>query len=227
MGLLEFLKYALKRITLSRMLGITENPGLGKLSLPLPIYTSIVLASARSNDGEEFEIVAGLDHNSAEEIKRHALDENDTELQKNTSDRQRFGEGSYEEWYSKNRTPFGLIHRKTGVLAAIVWLGPKPLGRKSLRYLSEEELKKENEQKASQWHTLVYRSYNPFRGKGLMKDFARFAMKIYSASYPGVHYWLGFNEENKASMALASSLGFTVSEEFSDCPAGWLAMIKE
>ncbi|MDP3948936.1 MAG: hypothetical protein Q8Q17_03235 [bacterium] len=208
------------------MLEIKETQGVGKLSLPLPIYTSIVLASALSNDGEEFEIVAGLAKDQTEEIKKYALDESDTELQNNTSDRKRFGEGSYEEWYAKNRTIFGLIHKKTGALAAIVWLGPKPLGRKSLRYLSEKELKKENEQEVGQWHTLVYRSYNPFRGKGLMKDFARFAMKIYSVSYPDARYWVGFSEKNKASMALVSSLGFTISEEASDRPAGWLAMIK-
>ena len=208
------------------MLEIAENPGLGKLSLPLPIYTLITLAAAKGNDGEEFEIVAGLGKNFAEEIKKYALDESDEELQKNTSDRKRFGEGSYEEWYAKNRTIFGLIHKKTGALAAIVWFGPKPLGRKSLRYLSEEELKKENEQESGQWHTLVYRSYNPFRGKGLMKDFTKFAMKIYSASYPDARYWVGFSETNKASMGLASSLGFTISEKASDRPAGWLAMTK-
>ncbi|OGZ00213.1 MAG: hypothetical protein A3B13_00120 [Candidatus Liptonbacteria bacterium RIFCSPLOWO2_01_FULL_45_15] len=208
------------------MLEIIENQGVDKLSLPLPIYTSVVLASARSDDGEKFEIVAGLGKNFTEEIKKHALDKNDTELRKNTSDSKRFGEGSYDEWYAKNRTIFGLINKKTGALAAIVWLGPKPLGRKSLRYLPKEELEKENEQKVGQWHTLVYRSYNPFRGKGLMKDFVKFAMKIYSASYPDAHYWVGFSEKNKASMALASSLGFTISKEASDRPAGWLAMIK-
>jgi len=208
------------------MLEITENQGIGKLSFPLPIYTLVALATAKGNNGEEFEIVAGLERHLVDELKRNSLDESDEELQKNTSDRKRFGEGSYEEWYSKNRTPFGLIHKKTGALVAIVWLGPKPLGRKSLRYLSEEELKKENEQKIDKWHTLVYRSYNPFRGKGLMKDFARFAMKIYSESEPDAHYWVGFNQENKASIALASSLGFTLSEEVSDRPAGWLAMTK-
>ncbi len=191
------------------MLEITENPNVGKLSLPLPIYTSVMLATAKNNDGEEFEIVAGLEKNSAEEIKRHALDESDTELQNNTSDRKRFGKGSYEKWYAKNRTIFGLIHKKTGALAAFVWFGPEPLGQES-----------------GEWHTIGYRSYNPFRGKGLMKDFSKFAMKIYSASHPGIRYWAGINPENKASIAIASSLGLTVSEENSTRETGSLVMIK-
>jgi len=188
---------------------IIENRKITRLSLPLPIYNSVTLATARSNDGDEFEITAGLEKNSAEEIKRHALDETDGELQKNTGDRKRFGEGSYEEWYAKNRTPFGLIHKKTGSLAAFAWLGPKRLGQES-----------------GECHTLGYRSYKPFRGKGLMKDFLRLAVKIYSASHPGVRYWVQINPENGASIALASSLGFAISEENSDRQTGSLIMTK-
>ena len=191
------------------MLEIIENQGVDKLSLPLPIYTSIVLASARSDDGEKFEIVAGLGKNSAEEIKRHALDENDTELQKNTGDRKRFGENSYEKWYAKDRTPFGLIHKKTGALAGFAWFGPESLGQES-----------------GKWHTIGYRSYNPFRGKGLMKDFSKFVMKIYSDNRPGMRYWTAVNPENKASIAISSSLGLTISEENSDRAPGSLVMIK-
>lgn len=188
---------------------IIERPEAATLSLPLPAYVSVPIATARANDGEEFEIVAGLEKRYAEEIKRHALDENDEELKKNTHDSKRFGDGSYEEWYAKDRTPFGLIHKKTGALAAIVYLGPKPL-----------------RQEPGEWHTIGYRSYKPFRGKGLMKDFSKFAMKIYSANHPGANYWVRINPENKASIALASSLGFRVSEENSDRPAGWLVMTK-
>ncbi len=193
------------------MLEIIEGKGIRRLSLPLTMYTSAVLATVRSsNDGDEFEIVAGLKKSSADEVRNHALDENDTELQKNTGDRKRFGENSYESWYAKDRTPFGLIHKKTGALAAFIWFGPEPLGQELVG-----------------WHTIGYRSYNPFRGKGLMKDFSKFAMKIYSASRPGVRYWAAINPDNKASVALASSLGFTISEENSDRATGSLIMIKE
>jgi len=208
------------------MLEITENQGAGKLSLPLPIYTSVPLAAAKSNDGEEFEIVAGLGKSSVDEIKRHALDESDEELQKNTSDRKRFGEGSYENWYAKNRTPFGLIHKKTGALAAFAWFGPEPLGPgaiprdSAIPWDSRHKEKKES----GEWHTIGYRSYNPFRGKGLMKDFVKFAMKIYSANRPGVRYWAAINPDNEASIAIASSLGLAISEKNSNREAGSLVM---
>ncbi len=205
---------------------ITEKSDVAAFSLPLPLYSSIPLADAKSSDGEEFEITVGLAKKCADEIKEHSLDDSDEELQKNTGDRKRFGEGSYEEWYAKYRTPFCLIHKKTGTLAAFVWFGPKALGKKSLRLLSEKEAFEADGAESGQWHTFVYRSYNPFRGKGLMKDFSKFAMKIYSEKYPGVRYWVGVNPENKASIGLASSLGFSVSEENSDRSGGWLVMIK-
>ncbi|HUX35426.1 MAG TPA: GNAT family N-acetyltransferase [Candidatus Paceibacterota bacterium] len=205
---------------------ITENPELSKLFLPLPIYESIMLATGRTNDGEEFEIVAGLDKNAAEEIKKHALDENDEELRKNTSDLKRFGESSYEEWYAKDRTSFGLIHKKTGAIAAFAWFGPEPISRKSLESAEGFETRGDGKKESGGWHTIGYRSYKPFRGKGLMKDFMKFAMKIYSESRPGFRYWLGIKPENAASIALASSLGFTISEENSDRVVGSLVMIK-
>ena len=227
-GIAEIFEIGLETHYTKSMLEIIENQGIGKLSLPLPIYTSVTLATARSNDGEEFEIIAGLEKNSVEEIKRHALDESDEELQKNTGDKKRFGENSYESWYAKNRTPFGLIHKKTGTLAAFAWFGPEPLGLdtiprdSTIPWDSRNKEKKESEE----WHTIGYRSYNPFRGKGLMKDFTKFAMKIYSANRPGVRYWAAINPENKASIAIVSSLGLTVSEENSDRETGSLVMIK-
>ncbi len=188
---------------------IIENPNVGKFHLPLPIYTNVTLATALANDGEKFDIVAGLGKSSSEEIKKHALDEGDEELQKNTHDHKRFGEGSYEEWYAKDRTPFGLIHKKTETLAALFYIGPKTLGHEP-----------------GEWHTIGYRSYNPFRGKGLMKDFSKFAMEIYSGSHPGVHYWVRINPENKASIALSSSLGLVISEKYSDPASGSLIFVK-
>ncbi|MDO8664827.1 MAG: GNAT family N-acetyltransferase [Candidatus Liptonbacteria bacterium] len=212
------------------MLEIIENKEVHKLSLPLTMYNSVTLATARStNDGEEFEIVAGLGKNSVDEIKKYALDESDEELQKNTGDRKRFGENSYESWYAKDRTPFGLIHKKTGALAAFAWFGPEPLSpgatTRDSTILWDSEHKEEKG--LGEWHTIGYRSYNPFRGKGLMKDFSKFAMKIYSDNRPGIRYWAAINPENKASVAIASSLGLIISEKNSDRATGSLIMIKE
>lgn len=205
---------------------ITPNTALPEVSFPLPLYASETIASAKSSGGEEFEITIGLDKKAAEEIKKHALDENDEELLKNTSDRKRFGEGSYEKWYAKDRTPFCLVHKKTGALAAFAWFGPEPISRKSLENAAGLESRGDGKKESGGWHTIGYRSYKPFRGKGLMKDFMKFAIKIYSENRPGLRYWLGVKPENAASIALASSLGFTISEENSDRTAESLIMIK-
>jgi RimJ/RimL family protein N-acetyltransferase len=197
------------------------------ISLPLPLYASTKIGSLRSKEGDDFSLVIGADKNVVEQLKRYSLDIADTEIQNNTSDRVRFGEGSYEEWYSKDRTPFSLIHDATGKLAAFVWFGPKPLGRPSLKYLSEEERAKELEQKEDVWHTLVYRSYAPFRGKGLMGDFVRFAIEKYKEHYPEAKLWTGMSADNTASIGLASKLGFKRREEFFDTKKNWVAMTQE
>ena len=96
-----------------------------------------------------------------------------------------------------------------------------------LPYLSEEELRKEGQQKETQWHTLVYRSYPPFRGKGLMGAFVRFAIQKYRERYPDVKLWVGLNEANAASVALATTLGFHKREDLVDAEARWFAMTQE
>src|SRR3989344_5989002 len=160
-----------------------------EIRLPLPIYTSYPLELITARDGEEFSLVIGLDRGLVAQLKEKSLDESDIEIQSHTSDRKRFGEGSYEAWYAKERTPFALVEKKTGMLAALVWFGPKPLGRKSLKYLSEVELEKEGRQEKDAWHTVVYRSYPPFRGKGLMTNFLLRAMDVYLQHYPNVKLW--------------------------------------
>ena len=189
---------------------ITPKPH-APLTLPLPLYTSVTIADAIGKDGEKFVIVAGLDQGMVAALKARSSDLSDTDLQK-TSDYERFGKGSFEDWYaSKERTLFGLIHPATGALAALAWFGPKPFGRKSMKHLSEEERKEdERAMDSGMWHTVVYRSYPPFRGTGLMKDFVRFAMETYQGFYPGSKLWEGIFSANAASIGLATALGFTI-----------------
>lgn len=196
-------------------------------SLPLPLFGMIKIGELVARDGEEFSMWIGADQEVAEKLKEKSLDEADTEIQKNTSDRARFGEGSYEEWYLKDRTPFVLLHDATKQLAAFVWFGPKPLGRKSLKYLSDEERAKESEQKEDIWHTLVYRSYAPFRGKGLMTDFVRFATETYREHYPEAKFWVGMSVENAGSAALATKLGYVRRDDLYDAEKNWQAMTLE
>ena len=195
-------------------------------SPPLPLFGMLKLGSLVSRDGEEFSMWIGADKEIAAQLKEKSLDDADTDIQKNTSDKKRFGEGSYEEWYAKDRTPFSLIH-SSGALAAFVWFGPKPLGRKSLKYLSLEEQAKESEQKEDVWHTLVYRAYAPFRGKGIMGDFVRFCMDAYKEQYPDAKLWVGMSAANAASAALASRLGFVRREDLFDAEKNWVAMTIE
>ncbi len=207
---------------------ITSEKDPGSLAFPLPIYQSVRIGKAVSREGEIFLIFAGLSEYLVSALKKRSLDESDEEIREKTSDRWRFGLGSYEEWYAKNRVPFALVHEKSNALAALVWLGPKQMGRKSLSRLSLEE-RKQNESllSAENWHTLSYRSYPPFRGKGLMKGFSRFAMDYYAAHYPGAKFWTGLDADNLPSMRLAEGLGFKISEEASDEAAHWLVMVKE
>lgn len=196
-----------------------------QFSLPLPLYGMIKIGTLLSRDGEEFSVWIGADQNIVSQLKAKSLDESDIALQ-TTSDRQRFGEGSYEEWYSKDRTPFVLTHG-ADTLAAFAWFGPKPLGRKSLRYLSEEDRAKELSQKEDVWHTLVYRSYAPFRGKGLMGEFVRFATEKYKEHYPNAKLWVGMSADNAGSVALATKLGYKRRDDLYDAEKNWVAMTIE
>ena len=183
----------------------------------LPLYASMIVADAVGDDGEEFEVVMGLDKGMIAQLKERSLDLSDKELQ-TTSDYERFGKGSHEEWYaSKERTLFSFVHKPDCALAALAWFGPKPLGRKSMKHLSDEE-KQQDERllDSGDWHTIVYRSYAPFRGKGLMKDFVRFTMDTYQNMHPGSKLWAGIFSANPASVGLATALGFSVYEQGSD-----------
>ena len=195
-------------------------------SLPLPIYTSIHIADGVGKDGEEFDVYVGLNEKQAEQVKNLSLDENDSELQNNTGDLNRFGYGSYEDWYKKNRTPFCVIHKRTDALAALIWFGPKLLGKKSIKFGKAME-EGEQSDPVDNWHTIVFRSYPPFRGKGLMKNFALFAMDIYKKHFPHAMFWLGTNDGNKGMRKLGLELNFEPDENASDLSMNWLVMIKK
>lgn len=195
-------------------------------SLPLPLFVMMRIGTLVSRDNEEFSIWVGANQETVAQLKEKSLDESDLEIQKNTSDRDRFGKGSYEEWYSKNRTPFTLL-APDGSLAAFAWFGPKPLGRKSLKYLSEEDRAKELEQKEDVWHTLVYRSYPPYRGRGLMTDFVRFVSDEYTKHFPDAKFWVGMSVDNAGSEALATKLGYKRRDDLYDREKNWVAMTLE
>lgn len=194
--------------------------------LPPPIFTSEIIAEATAKGGALFRITLGLNEDGVQQIRQYALDESDEALAM-TSDRKRFGEGSYETWYQKNRTPFALIHAHTGKVAAFAWFGPKPLGKKSMKYLSQEEQHEDTVKANSEnWHTISYRSYGAFRGTGLMTPFVTYVTDFYTNAMEGAKIWAIINADNPASAALAQKIGFkSVGEENSD--PEFLVMVKE
>jgi RimJ/RimL family protein N-acetyltransferase len=181
----------------------------------LPIFEMVHLGTL-TRDGEVFAIHVGLDELLVAQLKVYSLDESDEDIQRNTSDRERFGVGSYEEWYAKSRTPFALVHAATGQLAALVWYGPKGLGKKSLKHLTEAERASEHSVDQGDWHTIVYRAYKPFRGGGIMRPFVQATLELYRAVHPGIHLWAGIHTENPASLALCERLGFVLDTAHTD-----------
>jgi hypothetical protein len=191
-------------------------------SLPLPLFSSIHIADAICKRGEEFDVFIGLEKKYAEQLKQLSADESDVDLQGYTGDRRRFVEKTYEHWYKKNRTPFALVHKQTDALAAIIWFGPKSLGRKSDKFGIADEHKVESE-----WHTISFRSYPDFRGRGMMKNFSKFVIDMYKQHFPGVMFWTGTDNRNSVFIKLISDLGFEVDEASSDLSEHWLVMVKK
>ena len=202
---------------------VTYIQGALPAKVPVPLFSSVLIGTAE-NRGTHFNIYLGLDAPKITKLQTYSLDTTDVDLQANTSDFKRFGEGSYDEWYSKGRVPFALTDRDSGALAALVWFGPKPLGRKSLKHLSEEELLREKTVESDDWHTIVFRSYLPYRGTGIMKEFVRVTTDVYLHYFPDAKLWAGINRANPGSLALAAKLGYTINESLSD--PTWVAMIK-
>lgn len=188
---------------------IISLKNLPDFALPLPIYHSVRLADAIGKDGEEFGVFVGLNEKCVEQLKKFSLNKDDVELQNNTGDKERFGEGLYEDWYAKNRTPFCLIHKRTDALAALVWLGPKPL------FTNDN----------NNWQVISWRSYPPFRRKGIMKNFTQFAMDVYKKSVPDAKIWTTIKRNNFGSAQLAVNLDFEILDEVSDDLS--LVMVKK
>ncbi len=187
------------------------------MDLPLPLYASREIGTVTSRDGKVFTAVIGLSQELVGKLKERSLDLSDTELQENSSDYKRFGEGSYEDWYAKERTPFALIDSENGELAAIAWLGPKPLGRDSAKHLSKEEQGvDERTLDAGRWHTISFRSYGAYRGAGLMKGFGKLVLEEYRKGYPDAKIWTITDRANIGSMKLSEFMGLTERPESTD-----------
>lgn len=194
-------------------------------SLSLALYGRVRIGTLETDAGLRFAFSLGLSQAEAGQLKSLSLAD-DLALRENTSDYERFGTGSYEVWYAKGRSIFALTDETSGALAAIVWYGPKPLGRKSLKHLSPEEQAREHEsvKDAGDWHTIVFRSYPPYRGTGIMTGFAQATLDIYKKYYPAARLWAGINGMNAGSIRLCEKLGFHRDESISS--SEWVGMVR-
>jgi RimJ/RimL family protein N-acetyltransferase len=193
-------------------------------SLPLALYETCRIGTIETDAGQVFKLVLGLDAQGVAQLKTLSCAD-DPALRENTSDYERFGIGSYEEWYAKGRSIFALLDETNDALAAIVWYGPKPFGRKSLKHLppGEQAREKESVKEAGDWHTIVVRSYPPYRGTGIMTGFVQETLNIYKKYFPSARVWAGINGGNAGSIRLFEKLGFTRSEEIST--SEWVGMV--
>ena len=154
----------------------------------------------KARDNREFVVVTPLSNGLIQQLKAHSLNERDEALAI-TSDRERFGLGSYEKWLKKDRTAYALVTRTRNTnsrrLAALVWFGPE-----SFEGAGHTE-----------WHTSAWRSYLPFRGLGFMGAFLRYSIAEYRKLRPSAWIWAGVKYENTASQRLAESAGFTIANK--------------
>jgi len=184
--------------------------------LPLPLYESRPIGTLADKAGKSFTVVMGLDQGLVAQLKERSLDLADTDLQENSSDYKRFGEGSYETWYAKQRTPFALVDPDIGALAAIAWMGPKPFGRDSAKHLSPEEQGQDERTlnlNAGRWHTISFRSYPGYRGTGFMKAFARMTIDEYKKWYPDAKIWTITDKRNIGSVKLSEAFGLVAQPQ--------------
>ena len=208
----------------SRCMKVTLDSAALPISLPLGLYETATIGLVETDAGHTFRLQIGLDTEGAAKLRELSLAD-DPALRENTSDYERFGAGSYEAWYAKGRSIFALVDESNSPLAAIAWYGPKPLGRKSIKHLSEEDRAREAEstKEAGDWHTIVFRSYPPYRGIGIMTDFVRTTLDLYLKYFPSARIWAGINGTNAGSIRLCEKLGFAKDETISN--KEWVGMV--
>lgn len=161
------------------------------------LYERALIGTLVMPDGAHLSIYLGADEGAARQLKEHALG-SDEELVQNTKDRARFGEGSYESWYAKGRCPFSLVD-DGGNLAAFIWFGaenPPPECGQDIE--------------SDVWDTIAFRSYPPYRGRGIMTPLARFIIETHERLVPGRRLWLTAKTDNLPALGLYGKLGFQV-----------------
>lgn len=170
---------------------------------PPPIFSSTFVAWLACPGLDRLSVQYGLDTHAVSKLRDKSLNRDDVELANNTSDKRRFGDGSYERWYAKSRYPFVLTDQDHE-LAGLIWFGPEPVPNGV--QLDQGALVQE-------WDTIAFRSYPPYRGKGIMTAFSLMLLKLHKTMRPGRGLWLETRPHNKAGIALYRKLGFSAVGE--------------
>ena len=191
------------------MLTITTTKDLSEIDFPMKIYDSVQIGTAVASEESlgTFTLYAGLSKEHVAHVKEYSLNKDDVDLQKNTSDFARFGEGDYEERYDKKeRHSFSLVHDDTQTLASLIWFGPRDLPESVAIERSEDQ----------KWDTVAFRTYGIFRGVGITSGFSAHVIDAYQKRFSDHKIWLAAPGEYKAAMGLYKKLGFQDTGEVDD-----------
>lgn len=174
--------------------------------VPPALYDTVHIGELSLEKWGVCDIFMGLSKEMVEKLVSRTLDTTDEALTL-TLDAKRFASSElYESWYAKSRTAFVLIHRETGGIMALVWIGEK---------LPEED-HRTGLNATAPWSTLAYRSYPPYRGTGFMTMFTKYVLGEYKTRHPNHHFWAQIDSQNEASLHFAKKLGFIEKDTVPD-----------
>jgi hypothetical protein len=106
---------------------------------------------------------------------------------------------NFVDLQAENQTAFSMVHKQTNALAAVILFAPEKL------MMSDEN-----------WHRLAWRSYTPFRRRGLTANFLKYAIEIYIKNFPFAKIWTRIPLDRPAKIKLLEELGFEAKSDIAE-----------
>lgn len=154
----------------------------------------------------ENELHLGISEKHLDNIISYTQDDEDTALQKNTSDRKRFASRSnIQKWYQDNGRRIFTLISPNGELLWITYFRPS---------LAPDIIEKYDTilcatlKHSSHKSTGGIRLYPLARGKGLAKDFLSVSERVYRSEFPDTVICVDIEEENIASQKTFEKCGY-------------------